>query len=496
MEKDMVRRILNNPEPSILMNSMRSIGYSFETAAADIIDNSISAHATEIKIFTPINPNDISVVFFDNGDGMNRDELINAMKYGSKKEYNSEDLGRFGLGLKSASLSQCRKLIVASKKNEIISVLMWDLDYATKEKSWCCLELDEDEIKKLPKIDMLNDLKSGTLVIWQEFDIISKKKDGLIIPALQEEVENMEHHIALVFHRFLNKPFSPLKIYINEDKVKGLDPFLENHPKSDIFKEKYIKYNGKNIRVQQVILPHTTDLSDEDIEKLGGIDSFRKGQGFYIYRNNRLITYGTWFKLASTNLNSELYKYGRIMVDIPNSLDEEWGIDIKKQNANIPISFLQHLKKAVSDVRTKSESKNSKRARLNLEKDDNKIWNKRLNREQKEMFFINTDSNFVKNFINDFEDKDKAKIIRLLDIISSSIPYNDIYNSMCNRKIDLEQSQNALDSIIIVGINQINYFRRKFQFDDEKIFELLKTYEPFNNENILALIKEKLYESN
>lgn len=108
----MAKRVLNNPSPDVLMNSMRSIGYSFKTAVADIIDNSISAHATEVRIYTPIN-DDLYVAFFDDGDGMDRDELLNAMKYGSNREsYGEHDLGRFGLGLKSASLSQCRRLII------------------------------------------------------------------------------------------------------------------------------------------------------------------------------------------------------------------------------------------------------------------------------------------------------------------------------------------------------------------------------------------------
>lgn len=488
----MAKYILNNPSPDVLMNSMRSIGYSFKTAVADIIDNSISAHASEIKIYTPIN-DDLFISFFDNGEGMSRDELLNAMKYGSDREcYGIDDLGRFGLGLKSASLSQCRKLTVASKKDRVISAFRWDLDSVIETKRWDCLELENDEIKQLPMIKVLTEAEKGTLVVWQDFDIAYKKSNGHVMETLSEEVDEMEKHLSLVFHRFLNRSFNQIKIYINDDRIKGYDPFLEDHPKTDSQKPSIIKCENEDIRIQQFILPHQNDLSNEDVEKLGGIERLRSGQGFYIYRNDRLIIYGTWFRLASSNLNSELYKYGRIKVDIPNTLDDMWDIDIKKQNASIPRQILASLKKAVSNVRVKSKDKSAKRTRLKLEKDDSKIWNKNLNREEKEVFFINNESQFVRNFIDGFDDSDKTKILRFLDVISASIPYDDIYNSMCNKALEQKISQDGIDSIIIEGVNQFNRLKKLLRLSDEKIFEKLKTYEPFDNEEIFNLVKERI----
>lgn len=488
----MAKYILNNPSPDVLMNSMRSIGYSFKTAVADIIDNSISAHASEIKIYTPIN-DDLFISFFDNGEGMSRDELLNAMKYGSDREcYGIDDLGRFGLGLKSASLSQCRKLTVASKKDCVISAFRWDLDSVIETKRWDCLELENDEIKQLPMIKVLTEAEKGTLVVWQDFDIAYKKSNGHVMETLSEEVDEMEKHLSLVFHRFLNRSFNQIKIYINDDRIKGYDPFLEDHPKTDSQKPSIIKCENEDIRIQQFILPHQNDLSNEDVEKLGGIERLRSGQGFYIYRNDRLIIYGTWFRLASSNLNSELYKYGRIKVDIPNTLDDMWDIDIKKQNASIPRQILASLKKAVSNVRVKSKDKSAKRTRLKLEKDDSKIWNKNLNREEKEVFFINNESQFVRNFIDGFDDSDKTKILRFLDVISASIPYDDIYNSMCNKALEQKISQDGIDSIIIEGVNQFNRLKKLLRLSDEKIFEKLKTYEPFDNEEIFNLVKERI----
>ena len=156
----------NKPTADVLMISMRAMGYSFKSAVADIIDNSISAHASDITVKFPIDPADCFVAICDNGDGMTQDELFDAMKYGSerkKDERAEDDLGRFGLGLKAASLSQCRKLTVASKKNGILSAFVWDLDVIEQKHEWYMVECAEDQIDVIRFIDYLKEKDSGTI---------------------------------------------------------------------------------------------------------------------------------------------------------------------------------------------------------------------------------------------------------------------------------------------------------------------------------------------
>lgn len=129
----------NKPTADVLMNSMRAMGYSFEAAIADIVDNSVSAQARNIVLRFPIDPSDCCVAVCDDGIGMNKKELLDAMKYGSQlKSANrsEDDLGRFGLGMKAASLSQCRRLTVASKKDGKLSAYIWDLDIIEEKKDW------------------------------------------------------------------------------------------------------------------------------------------------------------------------------------------------------------------------------------------------------------------------------------------------------------------------------------------------------------------------
>ena len=168
----------NKPTAEVLMFSMRAMGYSFESAVADVIDNSISAGAKTIQLRFPIDPIDCRIAICDDGCGMTNSELFDAMKYGSEqksgKARDASDLGRFGLGLKSASLSQCRKLTVASKKDGNISAYIWDLDIVAKERGWYILECSPEMIAAIPYVDWLDKISSGTVVIWENFDTIEK----------------------------------------------------------------------------------------------------------------------------------------------------------------------------------------------------------------------------------------------------------------------------------------------------------------------------------
>ena len=337
------------PRADILVESTRSIGYTFESALADIIDNSIGNGATHIDVrFSSIDPRYIAIL--DDGCGMTPDELIIAMRYGSKNvndQRAESDLGRFGLGLKTASLSQCRKLTVISKKNNVISAASWDLDFIIEQQGWSLKVYDYDEIvnqynKAIPGIlEQLNAYETGTIVIWENFD---KMLEGASEPdtLFDEKISIARSHLELIYHNFLDKTSkSPIEIRFNYLPLAAKDPFLTKHPGTQPLSEEYINLEGHNIKVKPYILPYINKLSPSDIELLGTLDDLRNKQGIYVYRNNRLIIWGTWFRLDTKN---ELNKLARIRVDIPNSLDHIWDIDIKKSTASLPNSIKQNLK--------------------------------------------------------------------------------------------------------------------------------------------------------
>lgn len=217
MSKDKV----NIPKASTLMGSLRSMGYTFEAAVADVIDNSISAHASFVKILFPTNPLDaIAVGIIDDGDGMTSEELFEAMRYGcmaSEDERDKDDLGRFGLGMKAASLSQCRKLTVVSyDMNSNLSAYTWDYVYIQKKQDWIVQELFLAEIERLPFFELLKEQKKGTLVLWQDFDVLSKSSGGQVYETLVNLRKSLDNALALIFHRFLSQTANlKLKISIN-----------------------------------------------------------------------------------------------------------------------------------------------------------------------------------------------------------------------------------------------------------------------------------------
>lgn len=497
----MATKVKNAPSPDVLMNSMRSIGYTFESAIADIIDNSISAKANNIYIDFPVSSKEeFFITILDDGLGMGYKELLNAMKYGSSKDnYDEQDLGRFGLGLKSASLSQCKILTVVSKKDDQIYALRWNLDEVLKDKEWNCLSLNIDEINCMPNIDSIKKLNEGTMVVWENFDIAFKQSKGQVFDFMSNEIDDAEDHIRLVFHRFLNRKVKKINIFINERKLVGFDPFLENsnNPKIDLRKPSLIEFYNSNgekaiIKMQACILPHQNDLTVEEIESLGVKNSIKESQGFYVYRNERLIIYGTWFGLSTRGIDPELFKYGRIKVDIPNTLDDIFEVDIKKQNAKLPKDLITLFKKTVMETCLNSKRKNDKRTRITYDENEDSFWAKSKSRDNKDYFYINQKSRFISNYIEMFDDKYKSKIIRLLDIISATIPYDDIYNSVCNKRNIQTISDENIDSMLSSALEQIDFLANKFKFPLEDAAKVVTACEPFNKDPILSLIMEKI----
>ena len=353
-----------------LIESMRSLGYSFPAAIADLLDNSISAKARNIDIIsTPgMEP---SLFILDDGNGMTENELCEAMRYGSSNPLETrreDDLGRFGLGMKAASLSQCRKLIVVSKKEGKVSAYSWDLDYVIDSESWMLMGFTEEEMLQFPHIDQLLEKEHGTYIYLSEFDRI-KEGTGNLSETFNKCLDDMSNHLALVFHRFIDEG---LIIRVNQLELEARDPFLSYHRATQRKRESSFRINNEKITLKPFILPHLSKLSQDDLDKVGGKDRLRSEQGFYVYRNKRLIIWGTWFRLERKD---ELNKLARVMVDIPNSLDYMWSIDIKKSAATLPDIIKKNMYNAVYESVLCSEAVHTYRGRKEKkDKDIEYVW--------------------------------------------------------------------------------------------------------------------------
>lgn len=339
------------PSAARLLESMRDIGYSFESALADIVDNSISAGAGTVEIFNDIHRDGSTfLAILDDGRGMSAIELTAAMQHGSRspREQRVEtDLGRFGLGLKTASFSQCRRLTVASCVDGEIAARCWDLDLVIEKDQWLLKLLGPEGIADIPLIDRLG--AKGTLVVWQGLDRLDALENSadVALAALNELFVNARFHLALTFHRFLAPDPSEsivrkVTLLVNGSVVVPADPFFQHSsPSSDAHETEVIRLAGAAIRVQAFTLPHHQNLSPLQMTALELGSSLAETQGLYVYRAGRLIAGGTWLGLVR---KSELTKLLRVRVDVPTSLDSEWSIDVRKSRMRLPAAVRRRLK--------------------------------------------------------------------------------------------------------------------------------------------------------
>ena len=443
------------PFAPILVESTRSIGYTFEAALADIIDNSIGKNATEIRVMYSSNsPQFVAVI--DNACGMSSADLETAMRYGSKSSLEvreKDDLGRFGLGLKTASMSQCRKLTVISKQNGEINAASWDLDVIIKKCDWILLKYNAEEIVSLPFIEMLSAQESGTIVVWQEFDRILS---GAVNPqkVFDEKIENARKHVALVFHRFMDKEGfrNRVNIYFNNALIEPVDPFLTSNPATQPLTEQTIRINGNVIKVKPYILPFASKVSARDKKKLGDLADLRQNQGFYIYRNRRLIIWGTWFRLLK---QQELNKLARIRVDIPNTLDSIWEIDVKKSTASLPDIIKQNLIAIVKNSVGYSERVYRYRGRKTNNDNVEHVWNA-VDVRGKIQYQINRDLPIYKILEASLEQKELAAFESFISMIEDSFPFGDVYYRLAKDNESIATSRLEFEEVYNVAVSMIS----------------------------------------
>jgi hypothetical protein len=355
-----VRTEAAEPPAAALVEALRGLGYSLPTAVADLIDNSISAKARNVWIDFGWAGSGSWISILDDGRGMNESALRNAMLPGSRnplEERDASDLGRFGLGLKTASFSQCRRLTVASRTADGNALRRWDLDHVSACNRW---ELLLDPILgSEARLDALNSVASGTLVLWEALDRVvgeagadAESARGRFLQRAQE----VEEHLAMVFHRYLSGA-DPLCIFINgrteREQIRPWDPFFTMHDATWRLPPESLDLGDAEVQVQGFVLPHKDRLRETEYSEGAGPSGWNAHQGFFVYRNRRLLVPGGWLGLGRDRSwpREEHYKLARIRVDIPNSTDHEWKIDVKKSMARPPEQLRRRLRDIAERVR-------------------------------------------------------------------------------------------------------------------------------------------------
>lgn len=358
-----------SPNPEYLIKSIAEQGYSLETSLADLMDNSISANADKIEILIDFDTEPFRLFLVDNGLGMDEKQLTRNMMFPSRSPEGNQsiqDLGRFGLGLKTASFSQTRRFSVLSRKKgeEQFHARTWDVDFL-KENGWKILINSKEEINELLKkyhllthqyLNQFENYIPNTIIVWEglyKFENYLNKENRK--KALKKELtEITSDHLSLVFHRFLERKNNPLKIRINNSIVKPFNPFPDKikdfrklEPKQSFFKSDVIKIEG-------FILPsRSIKESNEGISlwttKFKGLMDM---EGLYIYRSNRIILFGGWNGIIKKAPRLQL---ARLRVEVGNSVDHQLHLNVAKSQISIPHELRKAFEEYIAELTSEAE---------------------------------------------------------------------------------------------------------------------------------------------
>ena len=457
------------------MTTARSFGnYDLPGALADLIDNSIKAKAHTIHVHCFYSNIDPVVTIIDDGYGMSADELQVAMRPASTNpltERSPDDLGRFGWGMKSASFSQCSKLTVITRKHGESSAAVWDLDDVA---NWKMGVLSEDEIEIVLDPELKG--RDGTQIIWNKCDRLFEG-GTLTQEQFNQLIVHTRNQLSLIFHRFLAGEIRGcrLAIFVNGTSIEPYDPFYSSHLATQALGLEEIR-QGKSgrIRIQPYILPHYSKLVLADYDRLAGAEGLVRNQGFYVYRQNRLIISGTWFRLVK---HGELSHLVRIAIDIPNALDSMWKISVDKSDAQLPASLRARLLQIIASLRRKSakviRSKGAKLATRNKIS----VWN-RYAHDGEIRYLINRDHPVIEALFD--SERNTTEIANLaLQMIEQSMPVQSLGLDLGT--VDTKVNQISSDPRVI--IEQLDIALPSMLIDVggqmDKLLEELRRTEPF-----------------
>ena len=373
-----MKSLVNQPDAPRLIYGLRDTGYNFQTAAADIIDNSIAAGATEVHVQIQMSPDGRKTVYFgDNGSGMDENDLFAAMRYGAPARENPESLGKFGLGLKTASSSVCLRFALISRcsQNDPLMKLVWDLEHVEKRNQWEMIREEVTPDEQMAFDECCGD--KGTLLVWSKCDrLLSKNYEeaggSREQNAIRRQAKKLAEHVALVYHRFLNRYDDRerlVTIFINDDPVEAWNPFYPQRADQVLSAEQQkleIEMGDDAVEIATMsawILPNSRDLTKEE-QKEARISN--RAQGFYIFREGRVIQAGGWLGMFGLEPHTSLL---RIEFDFNHKLDEAFSIDVKKSRILFDPALEEELKRRIQPIYREADNRYRRKSQdANVEK--------------------------------------------------------------------------------------------------------------------------------
>lgn len=375
----MTTKVSVAPSARRLTRSLRDIGYSFESAIADLVDNSIAAGASKVQISIVFDGKASSISLIDNGHGMTTPEIDEAMRFGSRRSYKNGDLGRYGLGLKTATLSQAKRLEVVSLSKDTQSPVArtLDLDFINETDRWEVLDTS-DEPETTEALALLQE-DHGTVIQWKKLDRLLPTKSpegGWARRRIEGLSDKLSAHLSMVFHRFIEGvDEQKVTIKVNDEELEPWDPFARHEAETedlgiDEFEIEQDGQTGK-IRLHRYLLPTKEDFSSrESFESAAGPERWNKQQGIYIYRANRLVQWGGW---AGIRTIDEHTKLARCALEFGTDLDEAFNINVAKMRVSLPAQLKKMLTRPVDElcIEANAAYRRSVRRAMETQEDEN-----------------------------------------------------------------------------------------------------------------------------
>ena len=471
------QRVNNPPNAASLMFTARSFGkYDLAAAIADLIDNSIKAKSTLVEISCPFLDGYPEVRIRDDGTGMSKGELLTAMRpacINPNDDRSPDDLGRFGWGMKSASFSQCKILTVITQSENEINGASWNLDDID---DWAMNVYEADNA--LAKLSRPFKGCSGTELIWTNCDRLSEGH-STTQELFNELIMTARRKLSLIFHRYLNGEagIKEFEITINGTPIDRVDPYCSTNDATIPSPEEVTNLpNERQIRMKAFTLPHFSKLTNEEYELSEGEEGYVKNQGFYIYRNYRLIMHGTWFQLAK---HGELSKLVRIRVDIPNSLDDMWKITVDKSDAQLPVALRKRMKDLIDGFRiTSSRVFRSKGGKIGCDSISS-VW-QRHSKNQTIKYSINRTHPYITALKETLPLDNRGQLVDLLQLIETEIPIDAIFSEVSANPQKVLQNSSSKEDFLKQISRTIPFLMTHHKNIDELI-AILKNSEPYSS---------------
>jgi hypothetical protein len=414
------------PEPAGLVASLAAFGYTVEASVADLVDNSVSAGATQVDVDLTWAGADSWVAVSDNGNGMSESELVTAMTVAARwgAERDKADLGRFGMGLKSASFAHARLLTVASRRaGEDWHVRTWDLDLISEKGKWLLLEgaTAEAEGPLMQVLDVIDG--PGTVVLWQRLSAYQgiPEQDPRVKHQFLLESGNVTKHLGLTFHRFLDGPRA-VRLRVNSAPVQPWDPFLQHHLATVRMPTEELLLGEHLVKATPFVLPAPHRLTNEEREAAGRDRGWLKLQGLYIYRRDRLIAAGGWYRLRK---REEKFNQARIAVEVPAETDEHWKVDVKKSTAWPPVSLRRSLKSIADRACKEAATSMRTRGRVAAMRHDSRLefaWKLDKRGDGTITCRINRKHSVIQALLSGAEELQATQIGALLRLLEEALP--------------------------------------------------------------------------